>query len=414
MKTMFLTSMGLFMNVLSYSQTNTFPANGNVGIGTLNPGAKLELIAGTNQRVQIGAVSGFAQPFDMSAGGAFISFSRPEDGSLAHAIYSYNSPGSVKNNLAMGSRSDIVFLSGNGGPGAQIERMRIAENGNIGIGTSSPNSLLTIKTNNDLSPDGIRLTGMTYGGYTKLSSGDAIDGVLSSYYHQFKIAMKDFQNGELVAFQTQIANGQLTAAFPYSNVGIGITTPPEAKLHINGSGGNLNGAAAIVLSDENSYGSRRWSISNGAGGNATDLIGKLVFSVGSGSYTANPMNGVSAMVLNTSGYLGVGVTNPTEKLSVYGNAIINGNVTAKKIIVTQTGWSDYVFNNDYKLRSLPELDIYIKQNKHLPGVPSTKGIKEKGISLGDTQALLLKKIEELTLYVIELKKEILDLQKHKK
>jgi hypothetical protein len=65
------------------------------------------------------------------------------------------------------------------------------------------------------------------------------------------------------------------------------------------------------------------------------------------------------------------------------------------------GWSDYVFNDDYKLRSLSSLESFIKQNKHLPEVPSAKEVEEKGISVGDNQALLLKKIEELTLYVIE-------------
>lgn len=105
------------------------------------------------------------------------------------------------------------------------------------------------------------------------------------------------------------------------------------------------------------------------------------------------------MGTGSGGNVGIGLTNPTEKLSV------NGNIRARKIIITKLGWSDYVFNDDYKLRSLLDVAQFIKQNKHLPDVPSAKEVEDKGIDLGDNQALLLKKIEELTLYVIELKEE---------
>jgi hypothetical protein len=102
----------------------------------------------------------------------------------------------------------------------------------------------------------------------------------------------------------------------------------------------------------------------------------------------------------------------TEKLSVDGNVYASGNISAygfiktKKIIVTQTVWPDYVFATDYKLRSISSLESFVKQNKHLPEVPSAKEVEEKGISVGDNQAILLKKIEELTLYVIGQQKSI--------
>lgn len=103
--------------------------------------------------------------------------------------------------------------------------------------------------------------------------------------------------------------------------------------------------------------------------------------------------------LATSGRIGIGTTTPSEKLSV------NGNISAKKIIVTQTGWSDYVFNADYKLMSLREVEAFVKRNRHLPEVPTAQQVAEQGISIGESQALLLKKIEELTLYMIALTKE---------
>ena len=87
-------------------------------------------------------------------------------------------------------------------------------------------------------------------------------------------------------------------------------------------------------------------------------------------------------------------------------------IGARKIKVTQvTPWADYVFNDDYKLQSLPDLELFIKSNKHLPEVPSAEQVEKEGIDLGDNQALLLKKIEELTLYMIEMKKELNVLKK---
>lgn len=84
---------------------------------------------------------------------------------------------------------------------------------------------------------------------------------------------------------------------------------------------------------------------------------------------------------------------------------VKGTIKAQKIVVTQTGWSDYVFHPNYKLRSLNQVEAFIKKNNRLPDMPSEKEVEAKGISVGDTQALLLRKIEELTLYVIALRKE---------
>lgn len=106
------------------------------------------------------------------------------------------------------------------------------------------------------------------------------------------------------------------------------------------------------------------------------------------------------MVIKQNGNIGIGITNPTEKLSV------NGNIKAKKIIATQTGWADYVFDKEYKLMNLKDLSNYIQQHKHLPEIPTTKQIEKEGVDVGTNQALLLKKIEELTLYIIEQQKQM--------
>ena len=100
-----------------------------------------------------------------------------------------------------------------------------------------------------------------------------------------------------------------------------------------------------------------------------------------------------------NGNLGIGTASPTEKLSV------NGKIRAHEIKVETSGWPDYVFAKGYQLPSLEETEKQIKEKGHLPGIPSAEEVKANGIDLGEMNAKLLKKIEELTLYMIEMKKE---------
>lgn len=99
-----------------------------------------------------------------------------------------------------------------------------------------------------------------------------------------------------------------------------------------------------------------------------------------------------------AGAVGIGTTTPTTyKLAV------NGTIGSKEVKVenTSAAWPDYVFATDYTLPSLKEVEIFVKQNKHLPGVPSQQDIARDGHALGETDVVLLKKVEELTLYLIE-------------
>jgi hypothetical protein len=106
-----------------------------------------------------------------------------------------------------------------------------------------------------------------------------------------------------------------------------------------------------------------------------------------------------------SGQLGIGTTNVgTYRLAV------NGNVRSKEVVV-ETGWADYVFDPSYTLRSLEEVEAFIQTNKHLPNIPSATEIETNGLKVGDVQRRMMEKIEELTLYVIALKKEIEVLKK---
>lgn len=106
------------------------------------------------------------------------------------------------------------------------------------------------------------------------------------------------------------------------------------------------------------------------------------------------------MAITGDGFVGIGTVAPQSELAV------NGTITTKKIKVTQTGWADFVFAKDYALPSIYAVENYIKENKHLPDVPSAAEVEKDGQDLGDMNKVLLKKVEELTLYVIELQKQV--------
>lgn len=123
--------------------------------------------------------------------------------------------------------------------------------------------------------------------------------------------------------------------------------------------------------------------------------GKIVFENGRLGTTITP-----SMVIANNKNVGIGVENPTYKLAV------DGTIGARRVKVTQEQWADYVFHPDYKLPSLTTVEQFINDNKHLPDIPSEKEVKEKGIDLGEINKLYLQKIEELTLYIIDLQKQV--------
>nr|WP_315421982.1 hypothetical protein [uncultured Pedobacter sp.] len=125
-----------------------------------------------------------------------------------------------------------------------------------------------------------------------------------------------------------------------------------------------------------------------------------------GFITFSTFDNTERMRISPFGNVGIGTNNPTEKLSV------NGNIRAKEIKVEAANWPDYVFDKDYKILGLDELNAYIKQHKHLPEMPSAKETETNGVELGEMNKLLLKKVEELTLHLIE-KDEQLKLQAQK-
>lgn len=119
---------------------------------------------------------------------------------------------------------------------------------------------------------------------------------------------------------------------------------------------------------------------------------------GSGNKLNGQKIGAISLYVAPSGNVGIGTDAPLSTLAV------NGRIRAKEIEVTLSGWPDYVFTKNYALKPLAEVEAFIEQNHHLPNVPSADEVLKNGSNLGEMDTILLRKIEELTLYMTQLKK----------
>ena len=116
------------------------------------------------------------------------------------------------------------------------------------------------------------------------------------------------------------------------------------------------------------------------------------------------------LFLNDDGVVGINLTNPTDQLvtrNTDGYKLnVNGGIRATRVKVQlENDWADYVFEDEYELMPLEKVEQFIQANGHLPNIPSAEVIEKEGIELGEMNTKFMEKIEELTLYMIELKKE---------
>lgn len=111
-----------------------------------------------------------------------------------------------------------------------------------------------------------------------------------------------------------------------------------------------------------------------------------------------------SVYVTRQGNVGIGLKNPQDRLEV------NGQIHARSVKIDVKDWADFVFEEDYDLPRLREIENYIRKEGHLPGVPSTEEVRTNGVQLGEMQKLLLQKIEELTLHLIAQEKEIQSLK----
>ena len=213
-----------------------------------------------------------------------------------------------------------------------------------------------------------------------------------------------------IVFSPGATSGTETAKMVISdngNVGIG-TASPESKLDIKTTQA-LDGIR-IIHNDQAFLNIQSTSLGQSAYNNITQAgDAGIIYGSRSGIGTVNfgfvitPWaNAESGVRIDGSGNVGIGAHDTKGyKLAVNGNAIFT-----KVVVKSYTNWPDYVFHANYRLRPLSEVEQYIKQYGHLPEVPSAAEFEKNGIDVGDNQATLLKKIEELTLYVIEQNKKI--------
>lgn len=318
-----------------------------------------------------------------------------------------------------------------------LHRFTIDANGNIGIGNPNPSAKLHVGAS--LSGQaGITLGNIGDGGNLSVPFTASTGGYNIDFQGYRDIAQNQIGariRGERINnYADNSALIQATDLAFYTSTGQDATRLTE-KMRIKSSGDVIIGSAiarpklgvginptsVLHLAASGKYGDeayiqlQRWESNQGTmalalqpSGTATAINRAWGYGVWGGTNDLRiwnfngTANSTSLIISGTNENVGIGTTNPKEKLSV------NGTILAKKVKVSVKAedWSDYVFDKNYKLRSLNSLEAFIKEKHHLPDIPSAEKVEKDGLDIGANQAALLRKIEELTLYMLEQSKEV--------
>jgi hypothetical protein len=400
-------------------------SGGNVGIGTTNPQEKLEISGSmhVNQEnsyiaADVGGLSrlGFVKKFGLLpvfAGGSDVPIR-----------FGHWSTSSLKGNIASGNFS---------------EKMVIMPSGSVGIGNSNPLARLDVRnvagqaSYLSIGNDNSAVFSIDLWGKTDFKRRIHIDGSNGGWADPndviFSLKSHPNQAGNMMEVNSSNGfGGNLFTIRANGNVGIGTTTP-STQLHLRNYNSTLR-TTTIRLSAYEEAGYSTEIINEWNTDNAFQIKQNgynILRSSGNGDALIELGHGGNKQ-LNLQTHTTGKVTVPAARLIVgaepaagsplladaSNKMFVNGNIVSKKVRVTQTGWPDYVFEEKYPLLPIPELNNFIKSNKHLPEIPTEKEVSENGLDLGDMNALLLKKIEELTLYVIDLQKQVDELKKDSK
>lgn len=322
----------------------------------------------------------------------------------------------------------------------------------VGIGTISLGSD-KLSVNGDVRADGYKLeNNMKLGEHSSNNNISYLfyQGNSQTTKHHLRMDNTGYtainaSSGKSIGF-TQNGNALMTLKST-GRLGIG-TTIPTAQLHVVGDArvqGKLNVSRSIYLDYQDRFGihypmyeeaswsrgaiaswvnfnvdTKKWDITGS--GSDYQMInfgnnGRMEFYAqkkGLSSYTtemtmAELQERSLAMVINGEGQVGIGTTSfPTNgnyKLAV------DGNIICEELQVEMSeDWGDFVFEEDYKLRSINELKEYVQKEKHLPEVPSANNLEENGMSVAEMLRIQMIKIEELTLYTIEQERKIEELE----
>ncbi|MFN1217271.1 hypothetical protein ACKW6Q_09900 [Chryseobacterium kwangjuense] len=312
--------------------------------------------------------------------------------------------------------------------GGALNQTTTPASGNVGIGIQNPHSNLEVAN-----PNGGKIT-ISTGGASAFSASPiypaleftgfqnspkaritATEETGNTYGSKFSISVNDGNNAtSLVERFSILRNG---------NIGIGNSVPTE-KLDVSGNilvGGasSTEGINALAIRYEDGSLSNWGSLRSSAASYMSFGV-KADPNVAYGWLSSNGTLNFSkvAMTMGDEGIkffsstpqtiaLNSPVTmNEIMKISVNGNALLQGKLEAKELKVTLTPTADFVFEENYDLPKLEEIEKHIKDKKHLPEIASAKVMEQEGVNVGEFQIKLLQKIEELTLYVIEQNKQL--------
>lgn len=426
----YLLVTGLFLTgtqFLNAQTNNSFPATGNVSIGAANylvQGNRMyyQYLNSANNNFTRGTVANNLY-WDNTSNKWYTSSSNSSDFSIIR--------------FEIGGDIGFYNRSSTSAPDSFLnvdldnhKKLVIKSSGRIGFGTSTPNELFDFNNRTFRVVNRTLLTDFSstsqyfinFGNYATGASANtgALYGIKLSVNDSFPSATAVSKSSVvfgLVSEDALTGNTKSAGAVIYTsdaslaavermrvsskgNVGIG-TASPVSKLDITGttSLGNkydpslaafrINSGGTMIMDGNEIYSAGPLKI-GWAQGSTMDL--GFVDTV---SYT-------SAFHIDGTGNVSIGTTNAKGyKLAVNGSAIFT-----KAIVKPFTAWPDYVFEPGYNLQPLASVENFIKQNKHLPDVPSAAEINENGINIGEQQTVLLKKTEELTLYIIEQDKTI--------
>ena len=367
--------------------TNLWAANGsninntntnNVGIGLTNPTSKLDILDANSSNV-----------------GALHIYNTSPSG---HGIFSTSTGGfGVYGESGGVNGIGGYFTTFGGDPNSKALKAETTTPSTIAAYFTAPsgNALITDQGN-----VGVGFTsGAVPQKFTVRQSGIGIaqeggtSGAQIGFYATTASAYLQTHNNFDMSFSTNNGSQQMVLQKGTGNVGIAFSNP-SATLDVgrgSGAGGTAAFRGTTHVTHINFSTSEDTYIRGGKTGSLVNI---------------NDSHNGNVLIANGGGNVGIGTTNPTYKLSV------NGNIRSKEVIV-ETGWADYVFDKKYKRLPLAEVEKFIAENNHLPNVPSAEDIQTNGLKVGEMQTKMMEKIEELTLYVIELKKEI-ELLKAKK
>ena len=414
-----ITSLFITIGFYSFSQADDWNLStpgqittlDKVGIGTNSPDMQLSIYSSEDKIVR----------FHHSGSAVISGFRSGRSGSFGDFV-------NLSNGLGIGAGTSSGNLPLSTQNSNHIDLFIDNSTNNIGIGTVNPGAWFSGKVLEISNNRPVLKLNSTGDLVTILLTDSNVDPVSHTGEFHWNYRYNDASpNKSTVAFHAYPA-GTVLGIQADGKVGIGNNTPKET-LDVSGNirfgktyvtdinlvSDTHGGAHALLfnaykstnangwLSSETNYSNPEGAYGGGAGG----IVfygngGTMDFWISpASSGTDNPVSwGAPKMRINRAGEVGIGTTDVDGyRLSV------GGSIRAEEIKVEATPWPDYVFEEDYELRSLEETEAYIQENKHLPEIPSAKEMEANGVALGEMNRLLLQKIEELTLHVIELKKE---------